>query len=92
MSKNQHKCFMIFHHGIESISMDISMHRIEIIEIENNLSIYRIEKKILNNDIPNVRNPPNDQIVKEYSHLVHIHTDVPGTYMVRTRLADDVML
>ena len=47
MVKKQHKCFMIFHHGIDSISTDIpvSMHRIEIIEIENNLSIYRIEKK-----------------------------------------------
>ena len=44
MVKNQHKCFMIFHHGKDSISMDISMHRIEIIEIENNLSMYRIEK------------------------------------------------
>ena len=42
MVKNQHKCFMIFHHGIDSISMDIAMHRIEIIAIE----IYRIEKKI----------------------------------------------
>ena len=50
MVKNQHECFMIFHHGIDSISMDKSMHRIEIIEIEiieieNNLSIYQIEKK-----------------------------------------------
>ena len=45
MVKKQHKSFMIFHHGIDSISKDISMHRIEIIEIENNLSIYRIEKK-----------------------------------------------
>ena len=36
MVKNQHKCFMIFYHGIDSISMDISMHRIEIIKIENN--------------------------------------------------------
>ena len=35
MVKNQHKCFMIFHDGIDSISVDISMHR-----IENNLSIY----------------------------------------------------
>ena len=41
--KNQHKCFMIIHHGIDSISMYISMHRIEIIKIENNLSMYRIE-------------------------------------------------
>ena len=30
---------MIFHHGIDSISMDIAMRRIEIIEIKNNLSI-----------------------------------------------------
>ena len=44
MVKNQHKCFMIFHHGIDSTSMDISMHRIEIIEIENNLSIYQSRK------------------------------------------------
>ena len=43
MVKNQDKFFMILHHGIDSISMDISMHRIELIEIENNLSIYRIE-------------------------------------------------
>ena len=34
-----------FHHGIDSISMDISVHRIEIIEIENNLSIKWFEKK-----------------------------------------------
>ena len=47
MVKSRHKCFMIFHHGIVSINMDISMHRIEIIEIQNNLSIYRIEKKFL---------------------------------------------
>ena len=40
MVKNQHECFMIFHHGIDSISMDISMHCIEIIKIENNLSIH----------------------------------------------------
>ena len=45
MVKKHHICFMIFHHGIDRISMDISMHRIEIIEIENNLSIYGIEKK-----------------------------------------------
>ena len=45
MVKNQHQCFMTFHHGIDSISMDISMHRIEIIEIESNLSIYQIQKK-----------------------------------------------
>ena len=51
MVKNQHICFMIFHHGIDSISMDISMHRIEIIEIENNLSN---REKILNNDSPRI--------------------------------------
>ena len=28
MVKSQHRCIMIFHHGIDSISMDISMHRI----------------------------------------------------------------
>ena len=27
MVKNKHKCFMIIHHGIDSISMDISMQR-----------------------------------------------------------------
>ena len=48
MVKNQHKCFMNFHHGIDSISIDISMYRIEIIKIEN--ISYR--EKILNNDIP----------------------------------------
>ena len=53
MVKKQHKCFMIFHHGVDSIHMDISMHRIEIIEIENNLSIYQIDK----NGIPTGTNP-----------------------------------
>ena len=45
MVKKEHNCVMIFHHGTDSISMDKSMQRIEIIKIENDLSIYRIEKK-----------------------------------------------
>ena len=28
--------------------------------------------------------PTKDQIVKQYSHLVHVCTDVPGMHMVRT--------
>ena len=52
MVKNKHQCFMIFRHGRDGISIDMSMHRIEIIGIENNLSIYRIENFFLNNDIP----------------------------------------
>ena len=54
MVKNQHKCFMIFHHGIDSISMDISMHRIEIIEIEKQFINILNREKILNNDIPSI--------------------------------------
>ena len=52
MVKNQHKYFMIFHHGIDSISMDISMHRIEIIEIEKQFINISNREKILSNDIP----------------------------------------
>ena len=45
-------CFMIFPHSIDSVSMDISIYRIGIIDIENNLSIYPIaENKPRNNDI-----------------------------------------
>ena len=46
---------LIFHHGVDSIFVDASMHHIEIIDIENKISIYRIEKQILNNDIPKLK-------------------------------------
>ena len=31
-----------------------------------------------------VRNSSNDQIVKQYSHLVYVHIDVLGAYKVRS--------
>ena len=46
MVKNIDHCFMIFPVGLDSIFLDISMHCIEIIKIENKISIHRIEKKI----------------------------------------------
>ena len=52
MVKNLNICIVIFHCGIYRVFLDISMQRIEIIKIENKLSIHRIEKKILINDIP----------------------------------------
>ena len=39
--------------GIDTVFMDISMHYIEIIEIENKLSLYIESREILNNYIPN---------------------------------------
>ena len=47
MVKTLDQCFVIFPYGIDSVFLDISMHPIAIIKIENKISINRIRKKIV---------------------------------------------
>ena len=45
MVKTRDQCFVIFPYGIDSVFLDISMHPIAIMEIENKISLNRIRKK-----------------------------------------------
>ena len=52
VAKTLDQCFVIFPYGIDSIFLDISMHCIEIIEIQKKSTNILNRETILNNNIP----------------------------------------